>query len=1018
MKTKLYLCSAAMLLTAAQTHADQKQKEKPNILWLTFEDTSSYEFGCYGNTQVSTPNVDALAAKGIQYMNAWSVAPQSSAARSSLITGCYATTYGMDIHPVPYDTPPGIFFPQFLRDAGYYCTNNSKTHYNSTTDHKSCWDECSNTATYNSPGRADGQPFFAVFNTVTSHMGRIRTFHTDGRRDYTQEGIYTDRLVMPPHVPDLPEVRSDYAGHLEAVQDVDTWVGFFLKDLKEKGLDENTIIFVFSDHGGCQPRGKGYLYETGLRVPLVAYFPPKWQHLAPGTGVKDHSLVSFVDLGPSVLSLAGIKTPKHMHGKAVMGKYASTDKTTVQFGLAANQLHHYMPVRVATDGRYKYMRSYIPYRQFALRNYYQWGMPSNKAWDKLVLGKHNTNPDWAQTFQHHPAEMLFDLENDPFELNDLSGSPQYATVLEGLSNRLSTHIRETKDLGFFLPKSREGVILYDKVRKEKYPLNDLYMLVERAGTATPADLPMLEQALTSPLPEMRYWAAVGFGQLAVTRQINRCPQALLALLNDKDAYIACEAAYAAVYLGETDKGLEKLLRPAKEEDRKVGYSLLECISLDEAMRPAIRKYLPELCRAAESLPRKDNEDAGLMARGLLVNLGEMEIKDLHGPESYELGLKLNHGRRPMVPLPVSKEPLTERVNVQGDTARTCQIIDNEWVAVGTNKPHAIQRDYTLTYKGKPSFRFELKEADNTLEGYAPGETKGRAELSYCYATTHDFSRYPAETFIHAQKAKTVYHYGKGYCGQGTSRSYEFSVYVPSQLDKSVSTIFAQWHGMPDRRLVSTPQGEVKMLTMEEFLELENRMVFKKNIAHDKIFQYDKKGRTATYKNGHPVYKVGNPNGWLIEQGGYPPLAFGFSGGYFYIKSNSDRKWLTDKTDRTNASPEKAGIMEPVSSKYKTSTIAYKMPFGEFPKDCWITFRVHIDWTTYSGQTEQIVKPGRLDVTMSYTANGQEVNNRIVDNQEILIGRNDEDGYYFKFGIYRVGNSNVPVCYNLAGYKEW
>ena len=149
MNTQLYLCSAALLLTAAQTKAADKQKERPNILWLTFEDTSSYEFGCYGNAQVHTPNVDGLASKGIQFMNAWSVAPQSSAARSSLITGCYSSTYGMDVHPVPYDTPENIFFPQWLRDAGYYCTNNSKTHYNSTTDNKICWDECTKTASYN-----------------------------------------------------------------------------------------------------------------------------------------------------------------------------------------------------------------------------------------------------------------------------------------------------------------------------------------------------------------------------------------------------------------------------------------------------------------------------------------------------------------------------------------------------------------------------------------------------------------------------------------------------------------------------------------------------------------------------------------------------------------------------------------------------------------------------------------------------------------------------------------------------
>ena len=362
-------------------------------------------------------------------------------------------------------------------------------------------------------------------------------------------------------------------------------------------------------------------------------------------------------------------------------------------------------------------------------------------------------------------------------------------------------------------------------------------------------------------------------------------------------------------------------------------------------------------------------------------------------------------------------PLTERVNVQADSARINQIIDGCWVAVGTNKPHAIQRDFTNLFDGKPSYRFELKTEDNTLEGYAKGETKGRAEFSYCYATSDDFKGLPADVYQKAQITKTVHHHGKGACPQGSSRDYEFSVYIPSSLDSNVSTIFAQWHGMPDRTLVQTPQGEVKKLTVDEFVELEKMTFFKKNVGHEKVARLDKQGNPVKDKNGKPVYKAGKPNGWLVEQGGYPPLAFGFSGGLFYIKANSDRKWLTDKDDRCNANPGKTPVMKPLTSEYKASTIAYKLPFADFPKDCWITFRVHIDWTVYGKEAETIVKPGMLDVRMDYQEQGKKVSKHIVDNEKILIGRNDEDGYYFKFGIYRVGDSTVPVCYNLAGYSE-
>ncbi len=189
------------------------------------------------------------------------------------------------------------------------------------------------------------------------------------------------------------------------------------------------------------------------------------------------------------------------------------------------------------------------------------------------------------------------------------------------------------------------------MRQEKYPLDDLYLLVETAGTATPASLPLLEKAIVSPLPEMRFWGVVGYAKLAREKQIKTCPQALLALLQDTNAYIASEAAYAVSYLGKADEGVARLVTPLLDKDRKIGYSSLECLSLDSEMRDYIRPFVPELKKAAETLPRLENEAAGLMARGILVNLGELKIEELHGLEVYQKGLKLNHGRRAMLPLP-------------------------------------------------------------------------------------------------------------------------------------------------------------------------------------------------------------------------------------------------------------------------------------------------------------------------------------------------------------------------------
>lgn len=351
-------------------------------------------------------------------------------------------------------------------------------------------------------------------------------------------------------------------------------------------------------------------------------------------------------------------------------------------------------------------------------------------------------------------------------------------------------------------------------------------------------------------------------------------------------------------------------------------------------------------------------------------------------------------------------PIMERVNIQSDSARLNQIVDGEWVCVGLKKDYAIQYDYDIKFDGKPSYRFELKKDDNTLSGYSEGSTKGRAEMAYCYALSSDFEESIPDEYEKASRMKTVYHHGKGSCAQGSCMKYRFSIYVPTDLSSNVSTIFAQWHGMPSRTLVSDPNGNVMQLSDSEFLKLENRMIFKKDVAYDKIVIKNSKGRV--------VYKRDKkPNGWIVEQGGYPPMAFGFSNGYFYIKANSDAQWLSDKTVRCNSNPDECEILKPKRKGFKSSVIAYKMLFDDFPKEKWVTFDVTVQWSKYMTGYNKILSPGKLDVFMSYDGNRE----HIVDNETIEIGRNDDYGYYFKFGIYRVGSSNIPVKYNLAGYME-
>lgn len=654
---KYYMTAAFLLSYGAFVSAEATErkpsdkKQQPNILWLTFEDTSWYELGCYGNRNVNTPVIDSLASEGILFTNAWAAAPQSSPARSSLITGCYATTYGMDFHPYPFDTPGGIFFTQYLRNAGYYCTNNSKTHYNTTIDNKACWNECGKKASYNSLSRKEGQPFFAVFNSARSHMGIVRTFHTDGRRDYKQEGINLDSLVLPAHIPDIYEARSDYAAHLEGVQDIDKWVGIFLKDLKKKGLDENTIVFFFSDHGGCLPRGKGLPFETGLHVPMIVYIPPAYTDMFESKpGSKNNSLVNFIDLAPTMLSIAGIRPPERMQGRPFMGKYASKQEKKIDFAFCSNQLHHFMPMRVARDKRFKYFRSYIPYRQFALRNYYQWGMPANQAWDRLILENRDTSGLYNQPYNHHPAEMLFDLEKDPFETVNLADKKAYEKILRKLRKAVADNIRKNKDIGFFLPASRKGVNLYEKLRKEKYPLRLLHRAAELAGIAGSQDYKELLSYIGSEYEDIRFWGVCGFANLAVSGKIKTCPDELKILIEDPNPYISAEASLACAYLGN-QYAIHKMAVAGCGEKGKIWLSALECVAKDKSKRDMVLKEAEFLVSELEGLPFEENEDAGFMVRGILADIGYFKINYIY-KDFYKKGLKLNNSRRPVEPKPI------------------------------------------------------------------------------------------------------------------------------------------------------------------------------------------------------------------------------------------------------------------------------------------------------------------------------------------------------------------------------
>ncbi|MGM9739267.1 MAG: sulfatase [Candidatus Cryptobacteroides sp.] len=645
--TKIILSSAAVL--SVNTLMNAQDSTKPNILWLSFEDISSYAFGCYGNEFVTTPNIDSLAANGLRYVNAYSCGPQSSPSRSTLITGCFATTYGMEQHRSRVGTPDDIFFPDYLRRAGYYCTNNQKTDYNSSCDDKSIWDECSANATYNSPSRASNQPFFAVFNSQITHMSRITSVHLNGRRDFAKEGLDPAKLKLPPHVPDLPEIRSDYAFHLEGANDIDRWIGLFLSDLKQKGLDDNTIIFIFSDHGGCLPRGKGFAYETSFRVPFVVYLPPKWRHLAKNhIGEPVERLVCFADFAPSVLSAAGVEIPDYMQGIPFLGN-ADKAERKYQFGFVGNQGAHFMPVRTVSDGKMKYIRRFIPYKNDALLNDFQWQMPSNLYWDKIYFENKAKTFAEKRPFELYEAELLYDIENDPFEMDNLIGRPEYASDLNRLKSALQEHMQSSGDLGL-IPRSLrfygdKGNIFYNTAAN-KYDLAKVSQLAWMTSEVAETDIIQLITNLKEKDDAVQFWAVVNLSQLAVKGGLSTAPPELINLLKHSKKDIASEAAFAVIHTKEW-----KTASAYIENNVEKCLNILEQLSFDKSVwKNRISNKTKDSLILLASLENGISLNT-VPARKILVNIGDIPAELLYGHEKDEEGLKTNKKRRPLLPSP-------------------------------------------------------------------------------------------------------------------------------------------------------------------------------------------------------------------------------------------------------------------------------------------------------------------------------------------------------------------------------
>ncbi|MDB4558008.1 sulfatase, partial [bacterium] len=346
-----HLIFATLVATATATGAT------PNILWITSEDNGP-QLGCYGDKYANTPNIDALAERSLRYHRCWSNAPVCAPARTTIISGMHATSLGGH-HMRSGVKLPADFntYPDILRKAGYYCTNNSKKDYNFATEDGG-WNDSGRKAHWrNRPGK--NIPFFSIFNFTVSHESKIRTRPHQLKHDPAE-------APLPAYHPDTPEVRHDWAQYYDKMTEMDQQVGAILAELEADGLNESTIIFYYGDHGSGMPRSKRWPFDSGLRVPLLLHVPSEFRHLAPSdyeSGKLTDRLVSFVDLGPTAISLTGLKPPPNMQGTPFAGKYNGPEKEHL-FGYRGRMDERVDMVRTCTDGRFIYMRHFYPDRPY------------------------------------------------------------------------------------------------------------------------------------------------------------------------------------------------------------------------------------------------------------------------------------------------------------------------------------------------------------------------------------------------------------------------------------------------------------------------------------------------------------------------------------------------------------------------------------------------------------------------------------------------------------------------------
>jgi len=574
-------------------------QSKPNILWITIEDSSPQFFGCYGNPNAKTPNIDKLAEGGVRFTNAFSTGTVCSPSRSTIITGVRTFKMGTGNHRSEYPIPDYIKgFPYYLQQQGYYVTNNSKTDYNVAKPKafiQEAWNESSGKAGW--WNRKPGQPFFAVFNFNESHQSRTMTMPYEWYSENVwnqldnDERIAEDGFEMPPIYRESTEMRKHFARVYNSISLTDKRIGELLEKLDADNLRDSTIIFFYADHGEGEPRGKTNGIDYGYRVPFVVWFPEIYKQLSPwGTaGVVTDELIDFEDLAPTLISLAGGEIPDYLKGRVLMG-----EKRSLPVGhliLSADRSDNGIDmVRSITGGKYMYSRNYLP---FIPQGRYIRYMYVAEIVQQMRSDYRADLLDSLQRsyFEERPAEYLFDIENDQWETKNLANDPEYKSVLEKMRIQLDEEVLKARDV-MFLPEYEIGLLseketAYDyRLDKQKYPLAEIYKAASLSGKRGLEIAITQTELLQNKNNIVRYWSIIGLRSQKPEILKEFQPQ-IVKSMDDNYPLVSLGAAAISYQLWQNKKAQQILIESCQSENMDIALLAINFLMYTDNKEPFI-----------------------------------------------------------------------------------------------------------------------------------------------------------------------------------------------------------------------------------------------------------------------------------------------------------------------------------------------------------------------------------------------------------------------------------------------